>query len=194
MGVLRLLRMKCALKEPNRAFSQLGRLRSPRPLQCSAMMVGAFWSLCVACHQVSALAQFCFHRFACSSCEAGHEKATPESHITQSVMSLQSCLETMAFGLKTPQKYNRSLYEDMLNVSWLTPYVDFIGVVWAAKNQFRRSIVAADDIRGVQPLWRHYFRRTEVANLDNALFIAENVLGLEITMANALLVHVGHPS
>jgi len=108
MGVLRLLRMKCALKEPNRAFSQLGRLRSPRPLQCSAMMVGAFWSLCVACHQVSALAQFCFHRFACSSCEAGHEKATPESHITQSVMSLQSCLETMAFGLKTPQKYNRS--------------------------------------------------------------------------------------
>lgn len=74
----------------------------------------------------------------------------------------------------------------------LTPDVDLVCVVTATKNQFWRPVVAGNDVGCVQALRRHDFRTAKVADLDDSLLIAQDVLGLQISVADALLVDEGH--
>lgn len=66
------------------------------------------------------------------------------------------------------------------------------GVVGCAENQFRCSVVARADVRDVGLVLDKDLGATEVTQLQNARCrVEQQVLGLDVAMANALRVDVG---
>lgn len=54
----------------------------------------------------------------------------------------------------------------------LTPNINFVTVVRAAKYELRRPVVSAYYVRRIQTILLHYLSRPKVTNLNNTLFVS----------------------
>jgi hypothetical protein len=97
--------------------------------------------------------------------------------------------ELTSFGLSREQRpESNELSEDTSD----GPDVNLVGVIRTGQDKLRGSVVPTDDVRGVLPTLSKNFGATEVTDLDDALFSFENVLGLQVSMADLVAMYIGH--
>ena len=75
----------------------------------------------------------------------------------------------------------------------LTPNVNFVGVIWACKDQLGCTIVSGDYVWSVKrSLFVKNLGRSEITYLDDTFFSEKNVLGLEVPMSHFFWVNILH--
>ena len=108
-------------------------------------------------------------------------------HIPQSTCN---CKQLIALSLSL-EKWRQSV--EFSQYASSCPHIDRCGVFSQAQNEFRSTIVARNYVRSVFSIRVDNFTASEIADLHFALFRQQHILGLEVSMANVVLVNVFEP-